>query len=228
MKNMIPRISVFLRIAGVCCILAGIGLCIWNIYDMMRAERVVAIVHDQLLEQQYAHNPEDVWRIEDNMGIDDAPLYIQNPQMEMPIQTIDGQDYIGILQIPSFGLSLPIIDQWSYPSLRIAPCRYDGSAYMDNFIIAAHNYTSHFSHLKDLEAGDEIRFTDNDGNVFHYEVIMMEILEPTAIEEMKSSEWDLTLFTCTVGGSYRVTVRCKKIKSLSVCANREVLALRSF
>ena len=38
----------------------------------------------------------------------------------------------------------------------------------------------------------------------------IETLKPRAIEEMDSGEWDLTLFTCTIGGSYRVTVRCEK------------------
>ena len=85
-----------------------------------------------------------------------------------------------------------------------------GSAYTDDLIIAAHNYTRHFGNLKNLEPGDRIIFTDVDGNVFSYEVILRETLMPTAIEEMESGDWDLTLFTCTIGGAYRVTVRCQR------------------
>ena len=44
--------------------------------------------------------------------------------------------------------------------------------------------------------------------MFGYEVIELETLSPFAIEEMTGGNWDLTLFTCTVGGQYRVTVRC--------------------
>ena len=69
-------------------------------------------------------------------------------------------------------------------------------------------YFSHFGHLKDLSQGDEITFTDVDGNMFGYEVIELETLSPFAIEEMTGGNWDLTLFTCTVGGQYRVTARC--------------------
>ena len=43
-----------------------------------------------------------------------------------------------------------------------------------------------------------------------YEVSRVEQLERTAIEEMESGDWDLTLFTCTVGGAARVTVRCQQ------------------
>ncbi len=137
------------------------------------------------------------------------PDYILNPEMEMPVEEIDGQQYIGVLRIPALSLELPVIREWSYPSLQIAPCRYAGSAYLNNMIIAAHNYYSHFGYLKNLSQGDEITFTDMDGNEFRYEVAELETLSPFAIEEMTSGDWDLTLFTCTVGGQSRVTVRCE-------------------
>lgn len=141
---------------------------------------------------------------------EDVPDYILNPDMEMPTEIIDGQEYIGILKIPSLELELPVINEWSYPGLRIAPCRYAGTAYKGNFIIAAHNYTSHFGKLKNLRMRDAITFIDIDGNEFNYEVADIEILAPTAVEDMENGDWDLTLFTCTVGGQSRVTVRCEK------------------
>ena len=137
------------------------------------------------------------------------PDYILNPEMEMPVEEVDGQQYIGVLRIPALSLELPVISEWSYPSLQIAPCRYAGSAYLNNMVIAAHNYYSHFGYLKNLSQGDEVTFTDMDGNMFRYEVAELETLSPFAIEEMTSGDWDLTLFTCTVGGQSRVTVRCE-------------------
>ena len=52
--------------------------------------------------------------------------------------------YIGVLQIPSLDLTLPVISDWSYPALQIAPCRYEGSAYDGGMVIAGHNFDSHF------------------------------------------------------------------------------------
>ena len=49
--------------------------------------------------------------------------------MPMPEETIDGRSYIGVLEIPSLSLQLPVIGSWSYAELREAPCRYAGSAY---------------------------------------------------------------------------------------------------
>ena len=139
-----------------------------------------------------------------------VPDYILHPEMDMPTEKIEGQYYIGVLKIPALSLELPVISEWSYPNLKIAPCRYQGSAYLNNMIIAAHNYSSHFGRLKNLSPGDEITFTDVDGNSFLYKVAAVETLSSYDIEDMTEGNWALTLFTCTVGGEYRVTVRCER------------------
>ena len=76
-------------------------------------------------------------------------------------------------------------------------------------MLAGHNYPAHFGLLSRLREGDAVRFTDMDGNVFSYQVTGQERLSPTAVEAMTAGEdWDLTLFTCTLDGQTRVTVRC--------------------
>lgn len=150
-----------------------------------------------------AEEPED-----EDLAPEQPELYELNPQISMPTTVIDGWEYIGVLEIPALGLELPVLSQWSYAGLRIAPCRYQGSAYLDDLVIAAHNYQTHFGRIKELQPGDEVRFTDAEGHVFLYEVLEIEILQPTAIEEMTTGDWDLTLFTCTIGGQSRVTLRC--------------------
>ncbi|MGN0972066.1 MAG: sortase, partial [Aristaeellaceae bacterium] len=68
----------------------------------------------------------------------DQPLYVQNPDITMPEKRIDGQAYIGMMSIPKLGLELPVISEWSYPKLKLAPCRYTGSVYRDDMIICGH------------------------------------------------------------------------------------------
>ena len=138
------------------------------------------------------------------------PDYQLNPQMHMPETVIDGVAYIGTLEIPELELNLPIISTTTKANLRIAPCRYEGSAYLDNLVIGAHNYDAHFGRLKTLSYGDEISVVDLDGNVFVYEVADMEILQPHQTEDLVGSDWPLTLYTCTVGGQTRVVIRCDK------------------
>jgi len=126
---------------------------------------------------------------------------------------VEGEDYIGVLDIPSLGLSLPVMDNWSYPKLKKAPCRYSGSFLTDDMIIAGHNYKRHFGQLSRLRQGDKITFTDVDGFVYTYQIADIETLAGTDVNDMKSGNWDLTLFTCTYGGKSRVTVRCLREES---------------
>lgn len=202
LKNKRKKGSLLITL-GLLLIAAALGLTAWNLYDEHRAEQSVSQVVEQL-DQILPPAPDpDFQTIE-------VPDYVLNPDMEMPVETIDGQDYIGVLSIPALELELPIISEWSYPRLKTAPCRYTGSVYKNDMIIAAHNYASHFGNLKYLQEGDEVTFTDMDGNVFRYEVALQETLQPTAITEIQQGDWDLTLFTCTIGGAYRVTVRCQR------------------
>ena len=102
------------------------------------------------------------------------------------------------------------MSECSYPKLKLAPCRYQGSAYLNDLIICAHNYKVHFGRLKELEQGNEIIFPDAAGNGFSYLVTETKILATTDTEDtemMEDEGWDLTLFTCTVGGQSRVTAR---------------------
>ena len=181
---------------GLLLIAAALFLTGYNLFDQMRAQRSAAQAAAQLAERLPQTTQTDV------------PDYLLTPEMEMPVETIDGVDYVGVLRIPALALELPVISQWCYPLLKIAPCRYSGSAYQNNLVLCAHNYASHFGNLKNLHIGDAVTFTDMDGNLFTYQVAELETLPPQATEEMENGDWDLTLFTCTVGGQSRVTVRC--------------------
>lgn len=204
MKNKRIRQSTLWKIAGIILILAALFLTGYNYYDENRAAKAA---EDALEKMKIA-----VPLTSEELGETVIPDYILNPDMDMPKEEINGYNYIGKLDIPELKISLPIIDKWSYPALRMSPCCYTGSIYKDNMVIAGHNYKRHFGGLKNLSAGDEIIFTDIDGNVFFYTVSETEVLQPTAIENMVLGDWDLTLFTCTLGGKTRVTVRCVREK----------------
>ena len=209
----------FLIITGLLLIAVALFLTVYNLYDEVRARRSVMEIM-ACIEADIPANPStEPLEIPEEANTTasleevEVPDYLLNPDMEMPTENINGIDYIGILRIPALELELPVISEWSYPRLKIAPCRYTGSAYQDDLIIAAHNYNSHFGNLKNLREGDTATLTDMDGNVFTYEMAELEILQPTDIEGMDSGEWDLTLFTCTIGGSSRVTARFERVEN---------------
>ena len=144
-------------------------------------------------------------------GQDEGPV-ISRVEVRQTVR-VDGNDYMGYLTIPDLGKILPIMADWSYAKLRIAPCRYVGGVQTDDLVICAHNYASHFGDIGKLTPGAIVSFTDVNGIVTDCEVVLVTVLTPDAKEEMTSGEYPLTLFTCTYGGEKRVTVRCRKANS---------------
>lgn len=143
----------------------------------------------------------------------EIPDYILDAERSMPTKEIDGIGYVGTLSFPSLNLELPVASSWNYDILRVTPCLYSGSAYRDNMVICAHNYTVHFGRIGLLPAGSEVLFTDMDGNCFRYWVDDMELIRPNAVEEMTESDYALSLFTCTMDGQKRLTLRCSRQES---------------
>lgn len=130
---------------------------------------------------------------------------------QMQTVTIDGEEYVGTLDIPAAGLSLPVNNSLSSARLKKSPCRYEGSFLTDDFIIAGHNYRHGFGRLKRLNVGDSVVFTDVDGYAYYYEVSEIEQIGGRDVAGMEAGDWDLTLFTCTPGGAKRLTMRCRRI-----------------
>lgn len=194
---------------GLLLIAAALSLSGWNQLESLRAGAAAKTIvrHLEDLVSSEA-SPSETSETE-------IPDYLLNPNMDMPVENIDGYDSIGLLEIPTLNLRLPVLSDWSYPQLQISPCRYVGSVYTNTLIIAAHNYASHFGHLKDLHTGDLVAFTDIDGNRFYYKVSELEILLPSSTREMESGDWDLTLFTCTIGGQSRIALRCVRTEAPS-------------
>ena len=134
------------------------------------------------------------------------------PKTTMPVVEIDGNGYIGYVAIPTLEIELPVMSDWSYEKLRVAPCRHAGATFSEDLVIAAHNYDQHFGGLKNLQIGDSVTFTDMDGDVFSYQVALVETVAPTAVEQVLESEYALVLYTCTYGGKTRVAVFCEMIQ----------------
>lgn len=166
----------------------------YNIYDDYRFQKENAEIYSLLKSE------------EDEDKLD----YQLFPDREMPVVEIDGIGYIGTLEIPALNIETGVISTLTMPYLKISTCRYTGSAYKNNMVVAGHDYRNCFGKLSDLSVGDSVRFTDNDGNIFDYQVVEIEQLQPTQVEEMiTNDDWDLTLFSCLYSGLSRIAVRCQ-------------------
>ncbi|MBQ8621561.1 MAG: sortase [Oscillospiraceae bacterium] len=213
-RNLLSNVLIAM---GVICVCLAAGMVVLNLREQQKADEsaqqvlhslktVVTPVTEPAVEQTPVGVPPAATQPVE------IPDYILNPNMNMPETEIDGVAYIGYLELTSLALELPVITRTTGSYLQISPCRFEGSAYLDNLVIGAHNYNRHFGQIGSLSYGDEIAFTDIDGNVFRYRVADIEILQPNQVELLCSGEWPLTLYTCTIGGRTRVTVRCEKME----------------
>ena len=188
-------------IVGIVCVSSALCLVLYNGWDDMRAGSDAS--NECATIMRILPGPDDKT---DNQSKSqrNTPISIT----EMPTKRVQNADFAAVLSIPSLSLELPVRDNWSYPGLRRSPCCFTGSAYTDDLVICGHNYGAHFGKLKNLTNGSEIVVTAMNGDVFSYQVEKVTELSGYDYNEMIDSEYDLTLFTCSIGGSKRVTVRC--------------------
>ena len=202
------KIGNTLILLGLLLLLGAGGLTAYNIWDGIRAERTSQhIIQEMDIGQDLVE------------ALDREP----DDDPEMPVIEVEGYYYIGILEIPSLQLTLPVMDRWDYTRLKISPCVYSGSYKTDDLVICAHNYARHFSPVKWIDIGADVYLITVDCRVYHYQVTNRETLQPAAVENMIentnnttdgtiTNEWDLTLFTCNTGGQTRCAVRCARIR----------------
>jgi sortase A len=203
------KLGTVLILFGIALLLAASILLLHNSEEDAHAGLASGEVLPQLV-QQIEHRQETV-PADPTPIIPSTPVELLTPeQVEMPEAELNGNRYIGYLAIPKLELELPVMSEWSYPLLLQAPCRYTGTLLGEDLTIMAHNYNSHFGRLGQMEAGDEVIFVDVNGKVTRYAVTATDVLLPTAVEEVTSGAYDLTLFTCTYGGQSRITVYCDK------------------
>lgn len=193
---------------GVLCVLLGVVLLLaaLGLYGYNRWEDAQAGAEAQTVVQDLQEKV-----VEQTQSAASAPaIDTSSLDPELPVVELDGYEYVGTVSIPAIGIDLPVMSEWSYPRLKIAPCRQFGSSRTDDLVIAAHNYESHFGKLASLTAGDSVTFTDMDGIVNEYVVNKVEVLDPHSVEEVEHSGYALVLYTCTYGGKTRVTVFCDR------------------
>lgn len=184
------KISKYLILLGLILITLSLTLYIKNKYDEFNtgknSSEILNIIED---------------KINNDNNDNDSSLVVN----------ISGNDYIGVIDIPSINIKLPIMSKTDYDKLAIAPCRYYGDIITNDLVICAHDYDNQFGKIVSLKEDDIIIITDISGNKYIYKVVLTEELKPTEVTSMMESSFDLTLYTCTYGALKRITVRCNRV-----------------
>lgn len=196
MKN---KIGTFIMVLGVLCIFLAVGLAGYDMWEDQHAgdaaaEKVTQI--KRVIEENKKQETED---------------FKENEQEADTLEVL-GDQYLGCLLIPSAGLEIPVLSEFSMDGLEYAAACYSGSIQTQDLVIAGHNYSRIFRPIKQLPVGTKVQIMDADGNVYNYQVTELTILQPDQVQTMtqESDAWDLSLFTCTTGGRSRYVLRCKQ------------------
>lgn len=143
-----------------------------------------------------------------NVAVYNGPdLPVPEPLPEDPYApTPDVQ--VGTIAIPELGIDETLHEGMTLTAINRGPSVWPGTAVpgeVGNTVVAGHRttYGAPFRNLDQLEAGDEVIFT-NDGGEHTYAVEALEIVDPTAVDiASQSNEYTATLFACHPPGSAR-------------------------
>lgn len=130
------------------------------------------------------------------------------PDPSMPVLTLDGTDYVAMLEIPAFGVTLPVADRWDNKNLYCAPSRFSGSAYDQTLVIGGADAPGQFSFCDKINNGAVVTVTDMTGAQFTYTVARVDRAKHAEPQWLMSADYDLTLFCHDVYSMEYIAVRC--------------------
>ena len=149
-----------------------------------------------------------VWQCDIHSAAKKAESYVQTictltPQAQsavleerqnntMPVLSIDGTDFVGIVEMPKYGSALPVGANWG--NVSKFPCLFDGSAYDRTLQIGATNQKGQYDFYREISVGDSVFFTDMAGNRFSYQVTNIRNAKTVDQTTLQQQDGALTLF----------------------------------
>ena len=126
----------------------------------------------------------------------------------MPVLEIENVDYVAMLEVPAFGVALPVADPWDSNELSRSPRRFFGSAYDNSLIIGGVSDPRQFGFCSQIEHGVRITVTDMTGAQFAYTVSGVDRARHADAQWLMDGDSDLTLFCHDTYSMEYIAVRC--------------------
>jgi sortase A len=158
-------------------------------------------------QQQAEHSSQDSESETDSEQSNEGQLRFADQSLILN-DSASTSDLLGILNIPSLNLRLPVQRNYSLSNLKLSPCLFTNDGTLNRLVICGHNYKTHLGKLGTLSSGDAVVLTELDGTTLHFSVSEVLRIHADNWDALKTGNWDLSLFTCTPGGKMRVLVRC--------------------
>ncbi len=191
MKQKNNTIRKFLIIVGVCLLAAAMALLIvwqWNVRAAEQNSKEYASIIRELIPEQQGAVPEER---RDNT---------------MATLSVDGTDFVGLLEIPEYDSVLPVCNDWGKPAKY--PCRFSGSVYDRTMQIGGTSQKGQYDFYRDISVGDSVFFTDMEGNRFLYAVTDIRYEQNADQSTLQRRDASLTLFVKNIYAFEYIIIYC--------------------
>ncbi len=178
-KSKSKLITKFLSFFGILLIVGAVSLTVFQSVG----QRMTAESNGEIVKQLFALMP----------TVHSGPRD-DRVDMTMPMLEIDGENFVGILEIPLYEKQLPVCGGWSRHKVSSFPCRYDGNLYDGSLIIGGSDGAGQFDFMKTISMGDFVFLTDMMGGRYCYRVDWVEKTSDASAENLRSDGADLVLF----------------------------------
>jgi len=127
----------------------------------------------------------------------------------MPVLELEGTDFCGILEIPAYGVRLPIGNQWRSGDTRKYPCRFRGSVYDNTLAIGGSDQAGQLPFCDRIQLGERIVVTDLMGMEYSYCLTRVDRNKSAEAVWLTESEADLTIFVRDATSLEYLALRCE-------------------
>lgn len=124
----------------------------------------------------------------------------------MPVLPLDGINFIGIVEIPRYGSTLPVCGDWG--QTHKYPCQFDGSIYNRTLKIGATTQRGQYDFYRELSVGDAVYFTDMEGNCYTLEITGLRYSKHADSAALEQEDAALTLFIQNIYSFEYLIVSC--------------------
>lgn len=129
------------------------------------------------------------------------------PDVNMPVLEIGEKDFAAIIDIPAYGITLPVADEWS-DKLNKSPARFYGSAYDNTLVIGGTDSKCQFGFCDEIDTGAVITVTDMTGAEFTYAVARIERSKKADTAWLLNEKYALTVFCRDTYSMEYIALRC--------------------
>lgn len=124
----------------------------------------------------------------------------------MPVLSVQGTDFVGILEFPAYGSALPVCANWG--NITQYPCRFSGSIYDGSLKIGATSQTGQYDFYRLLSVGDTVIFTDMESNRYTLVITGLFYAQHADQAALQRQDAPLTLFIKNVYAFEYLVVFC--------------------